>query len=426
MFFIFFLFDFSLGIKIIKIPFEVKPNNLVKSDDLLSELYNVDFYTKIKIGSNKQEIQIPFKLHRFPTYLAGKTTEIKGTKFDESLSITYSQLDSEIFKPREDDFFEGKKSKDNIYLNDIKIENFKFILSTKQNYEESGAIGLKFSSHSSEKEKLKGFNLISQLKEKEQIDNYYFSFKFKNKDKNKGELIIGEAPHEYDSYYNKEKFVNSNLMKSDYDIRWYIKFSEVKIGNESYSKTDICDINLSIGLIEGPFSFKHKIKKKFFKREGCIEENDSKFSYFSCEKKVNIKEFQDLTFTLQNKEMKFTLTYEDLFIEKNGKYYFIILFNIDVNMWRFGYLFLKKYQAVFNTDKQTVSWYNEPEKKVNIVSILLIICIIFAIIIGLLLSYIFIYKPLRVQRKKRANELIEEFDYTPTLDNNNRESKLGI
>ena len=124
--------------------------------------------------------------------------------------------------------------------------------------------------------------------------------------------------------------------------------------------------------------------------------------------------------------MNFTLTYEDLFIEKNGKYYFIILFNIDVNMWRFGYLFLKKYQAVFNTDKQTVSWYNEPEKKVNIVSILLIICIIFAIIIGLLLSYIFIYKPLRVQRKKRANELIEEFDYTPTLDNNNRESKLGI
>jgi hypothetical protein len=62
------LFQFSHEIKIIAIPFEVKPNNLIITEVLLSDLYNINFYTKIKTGSNKQEMKITLKLFRFLSY----------------------------------------------------------------------------------------------------------------------------------------------------------------------------------------------------------------------------------------------------------------------------------------------------------------------------------------------------------------------
>ena len=46
-------------------------------------------------------------------------------------------------------------------------------------------------------------------------------------------------------------------MKRDYDIRWYFIFSNIKNENESYTKTDI----------EGSYSFRYEIQKRFFKRD---------------------------------------------------------------------------------------------------------------------------------------------------------------
>ena len=426
---ILFLFiKFSISKKIIKIPFEVKQTKIVSSKRILSPLYEIEFYGKIKIGSNRQELELPFKLNRFPIFLSGSSTEIKSEKFKEDSSTTFSIIEKEIIKPFEDDFFEGVKSKDNFEFNKYTIENIQFLLSKKQKYEESGVIGLNYIPHSTEKTKFEGFDLINQLKNKNEIENYYFTFKFANKDKTKGEFIIGNAPHEYDSNYKEEKLVISDIEQGKYISRWILGFSNVQYGNMSLSKTDSCEISLSMGLFEGPFMFLIHFEKYFFNRSGCYEDNDDKYTFFYCEKSVNIKEFQDLVFVLKNKQMNFTFTYKDLFYELNDKYYFIILFNLDINMWKFGYSFIKKYPIVFNSDKRTLNWYNEPEKEFNIISLLLTICIIFAIIIGLLLVYIFILRPLKNKRKIRANELEEEFDYTPNNYDkmDKEENKLGI
>jgi hypothetical protein len=61
-------FQFLHEIKIITLPFEVKLNNLIITEVLLSDLYNINFYTKIKTGSNKQEMKITLKLFRFLSY----------------------------------------------------------------------------------------------------------------------------------------------------------------------------------------------------------------------------------------------------------------------------------------------------------------------------------------------------------------------
>ena len=425
---LFLIIKFSISKKIIKISFEVKQTKIASKEKILSPLYDIEFYGKIKVGSNKQELELPFKLNRFLLFLAGSSTEIKSEKFKENSSTTFSIIEKDIIKPFEEDFFEGIKSKDNFDFNNNKIENIQFLLSKKQKYEESGSIGLKYIPNSYEKKKFEGFDLINQLKNKNEIENYYFTFKFTNKDKTKGDFIIGNAPHEYDSDYKKDNFVTSEIEQGEYTTRWIFGFSNVQYGKISLSKTDSCEINLSMGLFEGPFMFLIHFEKYFFNRTGCFEDNDDKYTYFYCDKSVNIKEFKDLVFELKNKGMNFTFTYKDLFYELNNRYYFIILFNLDVHMWKFGYSFIKKYPTVFNSDKRTLNWYNKPEKKSNIVGILFTICITFAIIIGLLLVYIFILRPLKNKRKIRANELEEEFDYTPKnydkLDK--EENKLGI
>ena len=131
---ILFLFiKFSISKKIIKIPFEVKQTKIVSSKRILSPLYEIEFYGKIKIGSNKQELELPFKLNRFPIFLSGSSTEIKSEKFKEDSSTTFSIIEKEIIKPFEDDFFEGVKSKDNFEFNKYTIENIQFLLSKKQN-----------------------------------------------------------------------------------------------------------------------------------------------------------------------------------------------------------------------------------------------------------------------------------------------------
>ena len=112
--------------------------------------------------------------------------------------------------------------------------------------------------------------------------------------------------------------------------------------------------------------------------------------------------------------MNFTFTYKDLFYELNNKDYCIILFNFDVHIWKFGYSFMKKYTTVFNTDKRTLNWYNEPERGFNIVGVFITYNIYnFCNNYWIVLAYIFILRPLKNKRKIRANELIEELDYTP-------------
>ena len=153
---ILFLFiKFSISKKIIKIPFEVKQTEIVSSKRILSPLYEIEFYGKIKVGSNNQELELPFKLNRFLLFLAGSSTEIKSEKFKEDSSTTFSIIEKDIIKPFEEDFFEGLKSKDNFDFNNNKIENIQFLLSKKQKYEESDVIGLNYIPHSSEKKNLK-------------------------------------------------------------------------------------------------------------------------------------------------------------------------------------------------------------------------------------------------------------------------------
>ena len=120
----------------------------------------------------------------------------------------------------------------------------------------------------------------------------------------------------------------------------------------------------------------------------------------------------------------FNLTYNDLFIKLNNKYYFLIVFNNKISQeWVLGELFIKKYNIIFDENSESISLYtyftsnkkkkdkkdenNGTKGNNSLLKTLIFIFFCSTIILSILL-YNFI---LKFPRKKRANELDETFEY---------------
>ena len=146
----------------------------------------------------------------------------------------------------------------------------------------------------------------------------------------------------------------------------------------------------------------------------CDNEIKSKFNLFP-----------DLIFYLQNSNYNFTFGYEDLFMLKNNKYYFNVIFVGGLNNWRFGLPFFLKYQLVFNQDTKQIGFYTnftKKEEKNYIYNNIWFWIGISAVVIGIIIATVFMTKKYfeNKNRRKRANELDDGYDY----DGNKEKEKI--
>ena len=76
---------------------------------------------------------------------------------------------------------------------------------------------------------------------------------------------------------------------------------------------------------------------------------------------MNIKSFPIINFEFGNGNLKYNITfdYNDLFMEFNAKYYFLIVFKNFKYKWIFGELFFKKYQVIFDKNKKIFGFYTK-------------------------------------------------------------------
>jgi len=128
---------------------------------------------------------------------------------------------------------------------------------------------------------------------------------------------------------------------------------------------------------------------------------------------------------MSHKDFQYTFefTYEDLFIEKDNQYWFLValsIYNTDMEEWFMGIIFLRKYNLIFNQDTKTISYYNInlptfKNKKKFILNekfvgyIIIFIIIILAVLLIIIILYIG-KKYLKIKEKKRLNH-IYDFDY---------------
>ena len=85
-----------------------------------------------------------------------------------------------------------------------------------------------------------------------------------------------------------------------------------------------------------------------------------------------------------------------------------------VNKWTIGSQLLKKYQLTFNQDKKLIGCYFNKTNVQNIsrsLSLPWSIVIIFGLIIVILLITLYYYIKVYRTRKKKANEMSDEYEY---------------
>ena len=423
MIFVFFICAFNFFCNVfsqIVFDFEKKYKTFNK-DNFSDYISNNKLITKITLGTPKQEIpfEIDFKEHYF--YI---TDKIVNGIYDSTISSSYintSKSNSYGF----DNIKECYTSFEYFYFNNYTKKEFlsknDFLLITKtkkQNDEELSKLGLTIISYM----EFYKYNLLYILKQNKTINSIIFYFEYL-KD-SKGKLYIGTEPHNI----QKNMFSNQNYQTKYLDfsdsINWLFNFNNISFYNISITSYRQIKFDANFNGIFPPTNIKEEIKEKAFNKliedKICsIESNDKfEYSFFVCEKNFEIEKFQSLSFYLKDFNFTFTLTYEDLFIKNNNRYYCLILYEDKtlfgrVN-WVIGEVFLKKYFIVFNQEKQMIGFYT----KLNTSSINLPISwiLVFIFVTISLILAIIVYKLLNQKKRKiRANELEDDIEYVQKI-----------
>jgi len=313
-------------------------------------------------------------------------------------------------------------------------------------------------------------HFIQSLLDTGAIKEQSWTIKFLSK--TDGLFIIGEEPHKYqdiskDRRYQRKYYFKTNSL-SGIEYHNPISLSAQKVSLHNYKGEEViinenkgCYLNYNYGFIIGTKEYREYIKKNFFdeliESKICFYDlvsftdyNDLEARYYaiSCQKyqfndmdKKYYDKFPNLTFFVYDYNYNFNLTKEDLFVEINDKYYFLIIFektlfdHSDLAFWNLGLPFLQKYEFVHNYERQNIGFYiPQEEKKDNTQKKEIVIekedsniykmIIIGGIIIGIILiiGSFFLGKYLYQNRKRKANELNDDFDYE-SGDKNNKANK---
>ena len=407
---------------------------ICNSENYSMNLINNNIYSNISLGSPLQTI--PFYLS-FDSNLFIIKDKIIGGFFNEEISKSLSKNnDREFILHFEGTTYYGYYKTENFLFKNNKNKNIKvnnLIFSLSNNYNNSNSIktnelinnysiiGLKLSNY---RGNINKESFIMQLKDKKILDTYSFSFEYESKEK--GLLYLGCCINQFDNNY---QLSNYRYTKVEYDrnnFEWKINFDKVNY-SENNSEPIFKDgiFNINIGGMIGNYKYKEFIYEnvfnKYLKENICFEEIIyDKYLIIYCNKNFNIKEFPNIVFYHKNMNYSFVFDYNDLFTENNDKIYFNVFFNIKFSSfyWIFGEIFFRKYQIVFDQDKQLIGfWINKKNvKKFNYQKYLYIsfICIIIFLIV-----VIYNIKN-KIPRKIKANELEENIIYNSINDGNNK------
>ena len=372
----------------------------------------------------------------------------KNEYYDETSSTSYVKDEC---KTVEHDFYEYDEicySKDKVTFNiNGNSTNLEFPIKVIKNHDESvsGIIGMAINVTKSGG--LRSF--LSELKLKNLINDYFWFFDFDKfspfEKKIKGKFVIGDLPHNiFPEKYSKENYHQTSAYESS--SLWSLQMSNVYIVNktEEYYLS-----NKAVGLFYefyhaiGTKEFLESIKGKFLQKlidekkcfSGTFSQNiysDSDLIFYYCDKSVRDTLYENLPgINFESKQLNYTfeLTKEELFYIKDDYIYFMVLFMKSYyNNWVIGQILTSKYHFVFNTDQRQIGFYdqvnivddNSINENSNNVSIYLtftaVIFTVIGIVIGIIIGIKYCAKK---QRKKRANELLDNNEYNYNNNNGN-------
>ena len=438
-------------------------------DSFVSNLQERSLYSKVIIGEQNHEIMMLLSMsHPFfslnPIHFVNKENNF-DTKYDFKESKTFKNITcpQKFFIESKNDI-KAKEMfkltlfnfKNNEYIEKI-IDDMDIILGVNNQYKENPYIinlGLELIRKNKDIDKQE-YNFIYQLKSRKIIDDYYITYIFeKGKNKNgqnlynsdelfnsNGKIIIGDLIN----YYQSKNFSKSQLVStysSNVDsslLNWAINFNNIyyifgnKKENELYK---IVNLDINNFVIQAPRSYQYNIKFQYFNdylfKKVCHLYSDYGFETYYCDKSENfsisnLESFPPIFFQSNELQYTFELNYEDLFVEKDGKFWFLVTFPTfnEISEWYIGNIFLRKYNLLFNYDSKIISFYNPNLQRedndssnknnsksnditIKILIIIIVILSVFSVSIGILVGKLYYQNK---KYKVRLNELNDSFEY---------------
>ena len=234
-------------------------------------------------------------------------------------------------------------------------------------------------------------SFIKTLKNENIINDYSYTFKFYYRDE--GRFIIGAKPHEYENLknaYSEDRFIQIKSYEPfNVDFPWSIRFNSIYFTDSKNVNHNIQTTNLksifspNLGFIIAEEAYKREIIKAYFQplidKKICFVEKTQITSFtrtnyqfgtngiyevIHCDNSITTfrVKFPKLNFEYKEQNALFSLTFNDLFQERDGTYIFLVIFpdnfyNINHSYWYLGIPFYKAYQLVFNYDSKTIGVY---------------------------------------------------------------------
>ena len=423
-FYCFLLLIIQIKNQVIILPFKTaNPRKLIQ-DNYITELINNKIYLELKIGTPYQKIPVLLKLNQVPFFITSSSYNKDIIKFNSSESETYIQNSDKDYISHDYDYNHAFLGEDIISIENISNKNsfldkIQFYLATnltENNEDISGEIGLNVINTIY-------ISFINQLKQKKKINDYIFSLKYITE--NEGEFHLGNYYHFYDDNYNESDFKSFGIgtRESAFLDKWEIYFNKIFLSSGNLTYGDAL-LSYEFSFIYGTEHYHILIKQIFFDNFGnnCkkIIFGKNEF-YYVCDKNINLEKFPDLIFFKD--DINFTFTKNELWKEFENKYYFLVIFcEQPKENWIFGKIFFKKYIIFFNLEQKIIGFYpnsnqqNSKSKdnieKSNLIPYLLpwILVILLVIILVIIIIYFF-YCLKNKNRKTRANELDDNYDY---------------
>ncbi len=224
-------------------------------------------------------------------------------------------------------------------------------------------------------------------------------------------------------------------MRSGDEFHWDLKFDGIYYKNlTNINYINYAELTTDIDIIIGSNKFKETLNKDFFasavRNNECFSKstyyNYDTLFYYYCNPNINISNLDDIVFKRKDWGNDIIFTPQELFKTiDNYKYFLIFFINNDRSFyrWKLGRIFLHKVKTiVLDKDRKIMGRYTmetNPEikekekeddsKKKKRIWIIIVILISISIILGFYLNKLFT----KLRRKKRLNEVIDDYDYTP-------------
>ena len=276
------------------------------------------------------------------------------------------------------------------------------------------------------------------LKQTKQTSSYSFNVIY-SKNNYDMSFIIGEEPHIYSpSVYSENNLIYSKALISSNEVKWVLEFKFFYF-NDSYIIDKNTDLNyisandddkknfidtsarleflFDMDVIISERQFFFSINRTYFSKytDQCnLTHVPKKYLVFNCDKNFNTKNFPTLYFFHQEYNYTFELNEKDLFITKGDKKYFLIVYDSsNSSPWKIGKIFLKKYLFLFDDVNKKIGFYKKTrnlESNENTFLVIVFIMGVLIIIFGIG-GFILGKKLYGFVKKKRANELEDDYDY---------------